>query len=648
MAVNTTHHDLASLDFGVVAIGASATLQVVFTNQSSPTASQDIALGGLAVPYTFGAGDDAFTLAADAATHTVDITYTPTAVGTHTDDVTGSTTATDGFTPGLPISLTGRGFSPSYALADIDNQPAGTMKMTLIVDPSLPELTVPDTCKVLHIGTLTELIDIEPGVVDVQNLEIELAEDYSTYAMGFWYKVIQGYPTVPVQFKFILEEDGVDTFYFWGKVYREEVEWSEHYINTVGTEVIRTVTLRLVSLVHALKDAAIDGAITEMLTHDVAAQWTPPGGLIGPYTSTVITLENVLASIASVAFDQSFSTAAIQVRSSDFVFQFSGESDLAPKDAYIVTKSFYALSAFSLNNELGYINGESSQTDNPHLWATQFSNCYDLLAAIAANFGWVVRYYYGLTDGTYDAATPSNNLHRLEFLTRGTTFATLITPEKGVKSSTLLSDSVVKESNIRVSDVHTTNVILTGGAANYRDQTTGEAFSIRDAEVSAASPQGPSGAFTYEFVTNPAPLHAEFDFEVSLQFIRSYATTDDIVGLCDYRTLWSEKSGTPGDYIYMDTTKFWDYLTGAWSAAEESMETAVMKYYNRRFTSGRKLYERTYGSLKFTESGVTSHMIIRPFKRIEINDLITTVTYYATEIRKDFESNTTTVLWIQE
>jgi len=650
MAVNQTTHDLDSLDFGAVAIGALSTLQIVFTNDSDPTASQDIALGGLAAPFTFGSGDDAFTLAANGATHTVDITYTPTAVGTHTDDITGTTTAT-AFNAALPISLTGRGFSTEYSLPDIENNPAGVMKISLIVDTSLPELTIPSTVKVLHIGTLTELIDVEPGVVDVQNLELELAEDYTTYTQGFWYKVIQGYPTVNVEFKFILEEDGVDTFYFWGKVYRQEVEWPEHYISTGETDVIRSVRLRLVSLIHSIKDIAIADIVTEALTHA-----TPfSDGWAGLYETDAVLMSDLLASIVSVGFDQTYDAAAAQVRSTDFKMEFNGgEVEKNIEDCYMLTKTIYqeAPPLLQTSSKNGYLDGENDDANNPHRWESEFADGFSLLTRIALNFGWVVRYYYGKTDGTYDAATPANNLHRLEFLTRGNSYAGLITPEKGIKQSTLFSDSVIKTSNIRVVDVHAAHTTVSWSVgAGYLDHTVGESWAIDGIEVDGYDPQTASALLlTDNFAVRPSPKFAEFDLGIGLLFIVSYAVSTDELSLNDYRGLFTEEAASPGEFQFANGARYYDYNAATWVTGVTNMVTAVMQYYNRRFSPGRRMYERTYGSLKFDDTGVTSHSSITPLKRIEIYDQNTAadVVYYATEIRKDFENNETTVLWIEE
>lgn len=627
MAYNLTLHDLNSLDFGTVVIGLSSTLPIVFTNSSDPTASQDITLGGLAAPYTFGTGDDSFTLAANGATHTVDITYTPTVVGTQTDDITGTTTATGGFSAALPISLTGIGRSPIYALPDIENNPAGVMKIDLIVDTSLPALTIPTGVKVLHIGTLTELIDVEPGVVDVQNLEIELAEDYSTYAMGFWYKVIQGYPTVNVEFRFILEEDGVDTFYFWGKVYREEVEWPEHYINTAETDVIRTVKLRLVSMIHSAKDATISDTLTEIQLHDDTY-------------SNVYSIKSLFASILRVATGQAYDDTCIHVRSSDIRFyKVDGTTIVNAIDALITGEG--GPDGVAPPHTRGYID-VAAGAGNPFSWETSYSNAYDLLIDLCLNFGWICRHFYGQSDGTY--AGDTTDKHRFELFTRGAAYAGYITPEKGIEESTLYSDTVIKTSNIRVADRQTANEFISAGTY---DQTTGAAWALGGAEFIFQTAERAS-VDTYIEPVEPPP-NSEFDL--------------DIVSLFLISTWWDAGPGTPTqtDFYYRSLfydsgianalileCAFYDWIAGAWSSNQTLFQAALALYFNRRFSPDRKLFERLYGSLKFTDSGVTSHRCLKPMKRIQINDQIATEAYYATEIEKRFESNTSKVLWINE
>lgn len=623
MALNITQNSPNSLDFGNVAIGASSTLTIVFTNSSSPTASQDITLGGLAAPFTFGSGDDAFTLAADAATHTVDITFTPTAVGTASDTITGTTTA-DSFSPDNPlaIAITGVGYSTAYALPDIENNPAGVMKITLIVDPSLPELTVPDTVKVMHIGELVELIDAEPGIVDVQNMELELAEDYSTYTEGFWYKVIQGYPTKEVQFKFILEEDGVDTFWFWGKVYRQEVEWPEHYVATDESAVIRTVKIRLVSLIGSLKDVLIADALTEMRRHAV----------MGAYQIT-----DVLASMVKVLFAQPFDTGDVQVRSCDMRLVKQDASTVVE----IVDAWFFGATTYGRR---GYIDGTGTVAQNPDAWEYRYSNAYDLVRDICLSFGWFARYYYGQDDGSY--AGDGSDTHHLEMLTRGNSYATKVTAEKGIKVSSLWSDTVTKPKNIRVGDVHILNDTYNDGGLTTHDQTTGQSWSIDGATYECPTPL--LSSFSADYPVVDAPLHITFDLDIATLFTIGPWLSGIIVGESYHRMLWYEI--TPPPTLAVDIApyvEYYNWTTAAWVRLS-SYPAALMQYYNNRFTTGRRMYERSYGSLKFTESGSTSHANLKPMKRIDIDDTTGATTFYATEIRKDFETNTSTVLWIEE
>ena len=622
--LDETIRSVNTLDFGTVGVGGAKTLTFIVTNKSYPHGSQDITVS-LSGFFTLGAGDDSFTLADYDDERTIEVTYSPEAV--QNDDATLSFTTTATYV--MPdVAVTAEGVSCTYSLPTIYNNPAGDMKIDLIIDSLVPGLTIPTTVKVLDIGVLTELIDVQPGIVDVGNLDIELAEEYNaTYPAGFWYSLIQGYPDYQVQFRFILNEGGTDTFYFWGKVYREDVQWPEHYISTAEDDVIRTVSIKLVSLVHSLKDIPVTDALSEMMLH-VEELTIPPAD-----DRFYLTVKQAMASIAKVCFGDAYDETSIVVRGSDFVF----DTIYTTEDALIMT------SGSSLWR--GLVSGETGQADNPHWWGNQFSSCYELLAAVSLNFGWVVRHYYGLVDGTYDTVTPANNLHRLEFLTRGTSYAGFIIPEEGITESTLHSDSVLKAKNIRVTDIHQANDQFVAFAVTRYDTTTGSAWSIRDAEFNCPNPQ--IAAPADGFAITEAPKHASFDLDINLQFILPawYDSGGMIYTESQYRSLGRPAGANISTF---EEVKFWDYSTGAWSATLLSMENAVMQYFNRRFSPGRKQYERQYGSLKFTEGLVTSHVNLKPMKRIQINDQLATENYYATEVRKDFKANRSTVLWIQE
>ena len=640
-----TLRSVDTLAFGTVGVGGAKTLTFVVTNKSYPHGSQNITIS-LSGYFTFGAGDDSFTLADYDDQRTIEVTYSPEAV--QNDDATISFTTTATYAM-ANVAVTAEGVSCTYSLPPIYNNPAGVMKIDLIINPLVPALTIPQTVKIVDIGELVELIDVEPGIVDVQNLDIELAEDYSVYPAGFWYSLIQGYPDYEVQFKFILEEEGVDTFFFWGKIYREDVQWPEHYISTAEDEVIRTVSIKLVSLVHSLKDVPILDAITEMKNHavnlDIKYVTSFP---THSNTFACVQIKAILASIASLALDQAYDEDVIQVRGNDIQFGDGIGGWSSPMDFYITTRGTSAWR--------GYIEGETDQNKNPLWWGNQFSNAYNLLSAIALNFGWVVRHYFGLADGTYDAVTPANNLHRLEFLTRGTCFTSgFIAPEEGITESTLHSDSILKKKNIRVTDIQTVS-------EPFDDGTTPEVLTMRYdmTSPSAWSIDGAENIFVPVYSTvelSPAikepPKFVSFDLDIGLQFVSGCWTYNGFPNLFFWDSWYRNpirKDGTDGYLVLggIEYMRFWDYEAGAWVELSTTIAGSLNAYFNRRFSPGRKQYERQYGSLKFTEGAVTSHVNLKPMKRIQINDQLATENYYATEVRKDFKANTSTVLWIQE
>jgi len=716
VAQNQLTYDPTSLDFGSVGLGGSSTLTILFTNLQDPDAGDNVTVAVPDAVFTLASGDASFNLPSNGSTRTVYVTYTPTAVGDDSGNLT--ITHDSGGSPATPftIAMAAACHSPVYTLPQIENNPAGVMKIDLIVDPSLPLLTVPTSVKVINIGSLTELIDVQPGIVDVQNLEIELAEDYSTYTQGFWYNVIQGYPDVDVQFKFLLEEDGTDTFFFWGKVYREDIPWMEHYVASDESSMVRTVAVTLVSLVHSLKDATIGDAITEMLTH------TQSVTLVG--STNALQLQQIFASIISVAFDQTYDANAVQVRGYDIRLDIGGGGGtVSPMDGWVTTKGF--------SGWRGYIEGSDSSFQNPHAWFNRYTNCYALVAALALNFGWVVRYYYGDTSGDYDAVTLSNNKHRFEFITRGSSFATKISPEKGITESVLKSDSLTRDANIIVKDVNqsavdtksdnvntiaatvafTTTHTLTrsddggswikegwavgmtgliaggtndtatitvtsvnstvmvvnetlsnasaetvdiagtgeqGGTIEY-DQTSGQAWFLDGKENEAKEAVVATISSAYP-VTDPPPL-ATFDLEVVLELVRPPYWTSAygvyVITAAAYRGIvyLISGSGICVNYRFID---FYDYQSESWQTGYRSMQSVVMLYYSRRFSAGRKVYERKYNGMKFSDGSTTSHANLKPMKLIDIDDGIASQTYYATEVHKNFSGNSSTVLWAQQ
>jgi hypothetical protein len=75
---------------------------------------------------------------------------------------------------------------------------------------------------------------------------------------------------------------------------------------------------------------------------------------------------------------------------------------------------------------------------------------------------------------------------------------------------------------------------------------------------------------------------------------------------------------------------------------------ALAEYHLYRFTDQRYMYERSYASLKATESAVLSINNMIPFKLITIDDGGTTRTFYSNEITRKLYEGITEVQWIQQ
>lgn len=520
----------------------------------------------------------------------------------------------------------------TYTLPPIQNNPAGTMKVDLLINSSAEwasSLTVPSTVKVVSIGEVQELIDVDPGVVDVQNVQVELAEDYSVYPEGFWYRVIEYDQSVDIHFRFILTENGTDTYFFRGMVYRPETDFTEHYAID-GVKIVRTVKVKLVSPIILMKQTDLSLVLFSLLPSYYVSADTYP---MSWGTKNFIKLRDIIACLAAESFVLAYDSSIPQFRNDEFqLIDDTLGSPVGPEDAYIVQ---------NVDGTRGYLFGSSTdQNENPHYWLYQYGSCYDLLKAICLEFGWVCRYYEGLADGSWDAVTPSNNIPHLEFVTRGTSFASFISPEKGISSSVIHSEHVAKKQSFNVSDVQ--DVDGTYASGSKTDGTTGASWSNNYGAY-----QLHSGQLQYvsdvKFSIKPNPSE-KFDLSVVLPFVLG-SQSPFYQPYAAYRFLWFIAAGTATPFTKLN---WYNRGTDGWVEEDTSLQNAVLYYYTNRFSPGRKCFERQYGSLKWTDGGTTTQANLKPMKRIAINDMLGTSTYYATEVRKDFQNNTSTVLWIEE
>jgi hypothetical protein len=370
----------------------------------------------------------------------------------------------------------------------------------------------------------------------------------------------------------------------------------------------------------SLVNVSMANCITEMQTHNHALdEWVYAGNVSASYN--FIYLKDVFASIIKVAWGDAFDSTTAVLRNCDLKFG-SARPVTPPWTGGFKTLWDCGILMLNVNN-LGYISSVSCDIR----WSEQFNNPFDLLKSLALNFGLVARYFFGKEDGTYDPSVPANNLHRLEFLTRGTAFGTTVTMVGGIIESNLVSDTPLKTRNIRTQDVRMND--------NGVDKVTNTEWVANGRFVSAAPPNDP-------------PNDVNFDLDLTLQVILDDRNVSIGAVYNDYRFLFFLDVGE-NEATSMDQMKYYDYTTADWSTTTPILlQDALCHYFYARFTQGRKMFTRTYASMQATESGTTSHNVLKPLKRISIDDGFGAITYYATEVRKDFGKNTSTVLWIQE
>ena len=516
------------------------------------------------------------------------------------------------------IALYGIGTTPGvqYSLPVAYNTASGTLKTYLIVDPSLPTLTVPLTVKVVSIGKITEKIDAQAGVVDVEQVTVTLGEDYSFYSEGFWYKIINGYPK-DVQLMFTLMEGANETFLFRGKVFKANATWGESYINPVGatpTRWVRSVQLQLVSAVDILKSVAISSLLGECRSHFVNAA----------SVYNFVSLKSVVAAMIKLAYGVTYNEALVVNNAIDFYFKSSVDSSSGVTNWQWTDCGIMAqqIDANSIYQDKVYFSAS-----NPNSWLNRFASAYDLLVYLSFGFAVVPRFTFGDGSGLISSIL-ANNLPRLEFNGRGhagvtTSYVTMMGNVSGSKS---ITDSPLQPHSVRIADQ----------AGPYTD---------------GAGNTGPDSYWSLwgQMLWGTAPGAASFDVDLTVDFfVRNGPSEGD-----PERYLYVELSLT---HASVDSMYVWDYLGNMYSAnskwyftvADNALASSLSYYLMRLFNPGRFQYTRTYGRLSSTVGGISSQRNTKTLMGTTISDGVTARNFYATSVEKDVEKNQVTVTWVQE
>jgi hypothetical protein len=587
----------STLDFGGVVVGNTKSLTLTFYNLSSPAGSQDIELN-VSAHFTLDAGSDAFTLANYGDHRHVIVTYTPDAVESNDTTFTWTTTA-DVYFPSSNIAVLADGATSdltAYTLPTIYNTASGDIKVRLYVNEAIPALTVPTVCQFLNIGSQRESIDAEAGTTEFDNIEIDIAEDYTTYSQGFWHKLINEYPAYDFEMMFTIMEGTDETFLFRGKIYRVNIEETEHYLSsTTGTPTtaVRGLKFRLVSSLKVLEEVAVVDLIPEIKARALSA--------------THIQLDEVFATMIHMAYGEAYSITTIVNNSTDIQLALWIDGTLG-------YHSF-------LDGCIPNVYVETNITTYPTCWLARFKTAYELFLHLCGQFGCVPRYTFGDANLLYDNSTPANNITRITLNARGRSTGTAVTMTGNVMSSTFRSGTARKSRRIKV-----------GSIVPISDPPDAPSFTIWYADD-----------VLHEFIEPGSP--EEFDIIKTVDFSGSKLYGAPLTYLS------VTGSSDAADWLAVDYGHYWDYTLGSYVdfyGAPNWLGRVLARYLFARMGEGRVEYTRKYGSIKANNGTTNSQRNCKTLIRHAIHDGVSSRTFYATEVSKDMTKNEATIVWVQE
>jgi hypothetical protein len=487
----------------------------------------------------------------------------------------------------------------------INNLDVGIVECYLYHHDSITGLTYPTGVDFSTIGVIRESIDIEKGITEFDNVELEIVEDYTVYAEGFWHKLINEYPEFDFELMFTIREGEDKTFTFRGKLYRKNIQEPEHYLNSMTgspTSVERTANLKLASSLTVLENVTMNDLCAEVLLHDES------GYIVTPYGETfnVVSLANIFASMIRQAYYEDCDTSLVVNNSTDIqVWNYETSAWVSFLDLHISSDFFL---------QSGEINGQ---------YINRFSNAFELLKHLCGMFCVVPRYTYGTSAGIFDEAVAENNSHRIILNSRGYS-GDVVTMDGGIIPPSIFSADTPRRSRL----IKATNNIHDEWSVYYAIDKRGMGI---------------------------PPINSEFDIIKTVDF---YPAADCTVGTpggypTPKESLFLKRTDPAGYFNIARLSRYRNYeLSGGVGYVERDFDgwlcMVVAEYLYHRLSSTRVQYEREYSSIKATSGGISSQRLLRTTMRHTIDDGVTSRNFYATEVEKDIMKNKASVVWVQE
>ena len=481
-----------------------------------------------------------------------------------------------------------------YTLTTFVSQ-TGTFTIDLF--SSIAGLTIPTGQSVLAIGNTEEVADIKMGTIQAGTLKLTLADDYSVYSEGFWFKVLNGGTT---WLRFYLDQGAGSTFFFFGTPQQETIIWDELLITSdrvrvVNLDLISTALVMFDSLTTDWVDAVIANTVDSGQKYDLE-----PSLLISP-------LGLFAAMLVSSGLNSTYSLSDVSFvfdGGPDFKFTLVG-AELNLSEIYVPVK-WWTTGSGGAHDVTGYFSHGVLGGGFPQGLDISFPKLQDLIGSLLRNFGVVMRM-------DYDAV---NERHLIQLIQRGRAYSTTLTFAKPPKVSQISN-----------------GIDLIGDAVRAVDLTDDTKFCW----------------FSKKFSDEPTlvtiPNYVSFDIDTQSIF---RINTDAGQGSGNRSFYYWE--GTPGSgNVPMDGIKYYNYATAAdVTAGTNPMEEAIAGYIYHRFTNQFAQIMHRYGSMSASDGVVTDHTHINVLRRVSIDDGTGAKTYYANKVRKYPQTDESEIEWIKE
>lgn len=474
--------------------------------------------------------------------------------------------------------------------------PAGTLRISLYSDDAT--LTVPSPPGLVNIGEIVERVNVEPGVIELEDVTLEYIDNHETYPQGFWQKwLTEDNPEILIE----LAEGGSYTSIFRGYV-TDTAPISEE-LAIIGTtpDVIRRGQFTATSMLAKLKNTTIGDSV---------------GG--STYISTVRVDHSEVGLASSMLFCPILNFIAAMVEKG-----FAQSYDI--DDCIVVTNVAWRYRGESLDAvETGNLTWDElwiNTSVDTSLWFGALDSTtpiFDVLAQMCKGLGLVARYKFD----------SGNARHTIEMYESGWPRANEVTFDPAVPFSSDLyqqSPSMLKEG------------VVVSASKPFWASPYDSSFWVDSA-----------GGYDEG---DELPLSLNPDLALTVQF-GNY----DSVYPGQRDDLWYVDTGASNKEYHIDEIEFaYDDTPTYTSTSGEDfpMGEVLARFYFERFGDGIESpqpfqeYLRGYSTIKATESGTESVAYLQPFAKHSITGPEGTKTYIATEVRKDVLRDRSIVRWME-